>query len=105
MHTDTSYTAPPEAHFMPFTELLDHYADAHASAGNASSASIFRAMAASWRATERELHEAQTENTALMLALDRAHANAQRLEDLATATLNVIARVRPPLRRTQDAPA
>lgn len=100
--TALSTTTDP---IMATPETLDQLADAHASAGDELAGNAFRAMAASWRATLRQLHETQAENSAMMLAMNRAFANAQRLEDFATATLNVLASARPPLRQNDDAHA
>lgn len=96
MHTTTNPLASPET--------LDALADAHARNGDDITARTFAAMAKAWRATERALADAQAENSALMLAMDRAHANALRLEDLAAATANVLASVRPPLRQAEPHP-
>lgn len=86
-------------------ETLDALADAHARNGDDMTARTFRAMASAWRHTERALAATQAENSSLMLAMDRAHANARRLEDLATATANALASVRPPLRTPAESSA
>lgn len=78
-------------HYLATPETLDQLADAHTAQGDELIARTFRDMAGAWRATQRQLAQAQAENTRLMSTLAKAHYNATRLEDLATATANVLA--------------
>lgn len=94
MHTDTTTLATPE--------MLEQLADDHAASGLALSSATFREMAASWKATLRELDQTQAENTRLAQVLDRAHHTAARLEDLAAATANALASIRPPRAPAND---
>jgi len=93
------------SHDIATPEMLERIAGVYSEFGEDSIVHALRAMATAWRATERALAEAQAENSALMLAMDRAHLNARRLEDLAAATANVLASVRPPLRTQAEPPA
>jgi hypothetical protein len=79
-------------------ESLEQLADDHTSAGLLISAATFRAMAKSWRATERALADAQAENSRLALSLQTASATAARVEVLAASVLNTLcaAGARPP---------
>jgi hypothetical protein len=79
-------------------ESLEQLADDHTSAGMLISAATFRAMAKSWRATERALADAQAENSRLALSLQTASATAARVEVLAASVLNTLcaAGARPP---------
>lgn len=86
---------PTAESLLATPETLDQLADDHAATGLLISAATFRAMAASWRATLQQLHQTQAENSAMMSAMNRAFANAPRLEDFATATVNVLASARP----------
>ena len=71
-------------------ESLEQLADDHTSAGLLISAATFRAMAKSWRATERALADAQAENSRLALSLQTASATAARVEVLAASVLNTL---------------
>ena len=88
MHADTEYLATPET--------LDELADQLASGGAELSSKAIRTMAVSWRATQRQLHETQAENSRLASTLATAHQNATRLEALAAATANVLASIGAP---------
>jgi hypothetical protein len=78
------------SHDLATPESLEQLADDHTSAGLLISAATFRAMAKSWRATERALADAQAENSRLALSLQTASATAARLEVLAASVLNTL---------------
>lgn len=88
MHADTEYLATPET--------LDELADQLASGGAELSSKAIRTMAISWRATQRQLHETQAENSRLAATLATAHQSAARLEALAAATANTLASIGAP---------
>lgn len=72
-------------------ETLEQLADDHAATGLLISAATFRAMAKAWKATERELQQAQAENSQLVRVLNRARSDAWRLEQLAETVNNTLA--------------
>lgn len=97
MSTDTETLATPE--------MLEQLADDQATAGMPLSAATLRAMAASWRATLRQLHDAQTENSRLAATLNTVAVDCAGAERLATRALNAIASIAPPVRPTEGQPA
>lgn len=74
-------------------ETLEQLADDHAATGLLISAATFRAMAKAWKATERELHQAQAENSQLYRVLSAARLQSRRAEELATSMNNLLAQV------------
>jgi len=90
MSTDTETLATPE--------MLEQLADDHAAAGMPLSSATFRAMAASWRTSLRELHDAQAENTRMAATLNAVAVDCAGAERLATRALNAIASITPPVR-------
>lgn len=72
-------------------ETLEQLADAHAGQGDEFTAKAFRAMASAWRATERELHSVQAENSRLQHTLQDAYSKAALAEAMATSTRNFLA--------------
>ena len=86
------------SHYLATPESLEQLADDHTSAGLLILAATFRAMAKSWRATERALADAQAENSRLAQTLQTASATAARVEVLAASVLNTLcaAGARPP---------